>query len=198
MKKLLTAALAVAVCAVPAVASGANDPATNAAKFCKQLASNSGGTHSATFASAVRTQFPNAQNVTSSNAYGKCVSWKTRENRHETAQSQQQAQENAAKTCKKQQSDDPTGFTTQWGSDHNAYGKCVSSTARQQEQQDAQEQAQQDQNTVNAAHTCKKQRHDDPTGFATQWGTKRNAFGKCVSTTAKHHGQQQQQEQQQS
>jgi hypothetical protein len=189
MRKILTIACTAAALAAPALAQGSTDPATNAAKFCKQLQTASGGKHSATFASAVRTMFPNASNVTTTNAYGKCVSSKTRENKTETARAHQQAQKNAAKTCKQQQTSDPAGFATQWGTKSNAYGKCVSSTARAQEQQSAQQQQADDQNTVNAAKKCKAQRRDDAAGFATQWGTKRNAFGKCVSTTAKQQNQ---------
>jgi hypothetical protein len=192
VKKLLTAACLVAACAIPAAASASNDPATNASKFCKQLASASGGKHSEAYAAAVRTMFPNAKHVSANNAFGKCVSSKTKENRTETAKSQDQAHTNAAKTCKTQRSSDPSGFATQWGSNKNAYGKCVSATARAQEQQDAQQEQQEDQNTVNAAKTCKAQRKDDSAGFAQQWGTRRNAFGKCVSTTAKQQDQQDQ------
>jgi hypothetical protein len=191
MKKLLTLACTAAALAAPALASGSTDPATNAAKFCKQLQTASGGKHSQTFASAVRTMFPNASNVTANNAYGKCVSSKTRENRTETSQAAQQSQTNAARTCKQQRSSDPAGFATQWGTKKNAYGKCVSATARKQQQQAAQQQQTQDQNTVNAARTCKAQRKNDAAGFATQWGTKKNAFGKCVSTTAKQKNDQQ-------
>jgi hypothetical protein len=50
---------------------------------------------------------------------------------------------------------------------------------------------------VNAAETCRDQRNADEAGFMAQWGTndprgeeltngeKKNAFGKCVSATAK-------------
>jgi hypothetical protein len=38
---------------------------------------------------------------------------------------------------------------------------------------------------VNAAQTCKQLRKDDKDAFEEQYGTKRNAFGKCVSATAK-------------
>jgi hypothetical protein len=185
VKKLFAVACTAVACAIPAVASGANDPATNASKFCKQLAAASGGKHSETFAAAVRTMFPNARNVTAKNAHGKCVSNKTKENETETARAAKQAKRNAAKTCKEQQSSDPAGFATQWGAKKNAYGKCVSATARAQQQQAAQQEQQQDQNTVNAAKTCKAQRTNDAAGFAQQWGTRRNAFGKCVSATAK-------------
>jgi hypothetical protein len=185
MKKVLTIACTVAALAVPALASGSNDPATNASKFCKQLASASGGKHSETFAAAVRALFPNASNVTAKNAHGKCVSSKTRENKTETAKAAKQAHTNAAKTCKEQRESDAAGFATQWGTKRNAYGKCVSATARQQEQQAAAQEQTEDHNTVNAAKTCKAQRKNDAAGFATQWGTKKNAFGKCVSKTAK-------------
>jgi hypothetical protein len=189
VKKLLIIACTAVACAIPAVASGANDPATNASKFCKQLAAASGGKHSETYAAAVRALFPNARNVTARNAHGKCVSSKTKENTTETAKAAQEAKKNAAKTCKAQESSDPAGFATQWGTKKNAYGKCVSATARANRQQAAQQQAQDDQNKVNAAKTCKAQRKDDAAGFATQWGTKKNAFGKCVSATAKKQGQ---------
>ena len=189
MKKLLTVACTAVACAIPAVASGANDPATNASKFCKQLAAASGGKHSETFAAAVRTMFPNAKNVTAKNAHGKCVSNKTKENENETARAEKQAKKNAAKSCKEQQSADAAAFATQWGSKKNAYGKCVSATARAQQQQAAEQEQQEDQNTVNAAKTCKAQKNGDAAGFAQQWGTRRNAFGKCVSATAKKQGQ---------
>jgi opacity protein-like surface antigen len=136
VKKLLTAACLVAACAMPAAASASNDPATNASKFCKQLASASGGKHSDGYAAAVRTMFPNAKHVSAKNAFGKCVSSKTKENRTETAQSEQHAQTNAAKTCKAQRKNDSAGFAQQWGTKRNAFGKCVSTTAKQQDQQD--------------------------------------------------------------
>src|SRR5690242_8595431 len=93
VKTLLTVACTAVACAIPAVASGAHDPATNSAKFCKQLATASGGKHSQAYASAVRALFPNAKHVTKSNAYGKCVSSKTKENETATTSPQQQSQD---------------------------------------------------------------------------------------------------------
>jgi hypothetical protein len=185
MKKLLTIACTTAALAAPAVASASNDPATNASKFCKQLAGASGGKHSESFAAAVRVMFPNAKRVSAKNAFGKCVSAKTRENTGETNQAEEHAQKNAAKECKAQRSGDPAGFAAQWGDKKNAYGKCVSGTARKHEQEAAEQEQTEDTNTVNAARTCKAQRKDDAAGFADQWGTKGNAFGKCVSATAR-------------
>jgi hypothetical protein len=208
MKKLLTLACTTAALAAPAIAQASTDPATNAAKFCKQLASSSGGKHSDTYASAVRTAFPNAQNVTAKNAYGKCVSWKTKENRTETAKAAKQAKTNAAKECKAEQADATFAtthggntFAQQYGTGNgsNAYGKCVSQKAKAKEQAAAAQEQQEDQNTVSAAKQCKTERDADRDAFTAKYGTnhnKRNAFGKCVSKTAKAQEQEQEQQQQ--
>ena len=37
----------------------------------------------------------------------------------------------------------------------------------------------------NAAKECKAARSEDPDAFATAWGDGKNAYGKCVSATAK-------------
>ena len=59
----------------------------------------------------------------------------------------------------------------------NAFGKCVSKLAQQNEQEHS-----------NAAAQCRTERSSDPTAFATTYGTgskHRNAFGNCVSKKAK-------------
>ena len=38
---------------------------------------------------------------------------------------------------------------------------------------------------VNAAKTCKQAKKDDAEQFEKDYGSRRNAFGKCVSKTAK-------------
>jgi hypothetical protein len=38
---------------------------------------------------------------------------------------------------------------------------------------------------VNAAKTCKKLKAEQKAAFETAYGTKKNAFGKCVSKTAR-------------
>jgi hypothetical protein len=66
------------------------------------------------------------------------------------------------------------GFRTQFRS----FSACVRKTAV--------EEAQEEQTAhSNAAKECKAERTADPETFATTYGTKRNAFGKCVSTKAK-------------
>ena len=75
------------------------------------------------------------------------------------------------------------------GAGKNAFGKCVSGKVSDEIDEDVED-------TVNAAQTCRAARDADPEGFQETWGTnapkgekskgaKRNAFGKCVSATAK-------------
>ena len=85
------------------------------------------------------------------------------------------------------------------GSHKNAFGKCVSKrnaatrAARKAAKGDTTKTAKtvkaEVKADVNAAKTCKAARQDDADAFAGQWGSKRNAFGKCVSATA--HGKHQ-------
>jgi hypothetical protein len=88
---------------------------------------------------------------------------------------------NAAKECKAQRAADPAAFASKWGTnknDRNAYGKCVSATARGAVEQDTDAR-------VNAARTCRKLRTEQKTAFEQTYGTKANAFGRCVSKTAR-------------
>ena len=118
----------------------------------------------------------------------------------DTAEEVEDERANAAQECREAQEADPEGFVEQWGSNtpngekskgagKNAFGKCVSTTVKEEVEDDVED-------TVNAARTCRDAREADPEGFAEQWGTnapkgekskgaKRNAFGKCVSATAK-------------
>jgi hypothetical protein len=61
---------------------------------------------------------------------------------------------------------------------NNAYGKCVSGKARHATEQETEAR-------VNAAKTCKKLKAEQKATFEANYGTKKNAFGKCVSETAK-------------
>ena len=183
MRKLLVCVLSVAAI-VPAVASAA-DPAPsdfkNAAKYCKALRDASG----ANFASMFGTK---------KNAYGKCVSSTAKKQANENAAQEQAAQTNAAKACKAERDD--AGFAAAHGgktfaefygtgNGKNAYGKCVSGKAKQDKAAaDAQDKTEQ-QDRVNAAKSCKAAKKSDAEQFAKDYGTHRNAFGKCVSRTAK-------------
>ena len=122
------------------------------------------------------------------------------------AAAQQQARVNAAHTCKTWQAGEDaaamaafeerfgTGatFAGVFGTEANAYGKCVSMLARAQNQERREA-------TVNAANTCAAARRDTQgdaeafaglgdlgdKSFAEAFGSEKNAYGKCVSTVAK-------------
>jgi hypothetical protein len=100
---------------------------------------------------------------------------------------------NAAQTCKAERNDPNFAashdgktfqqfYGTNAGNGHgagaNAYGKCVSTIAKQNAKNDVSD-------NVSAAKTCKALKASDPDTFKTTYGAGRNAFGKCVSATAK-------------
>ena len=163
MKRLLlTAALAAAVI-TPAAASAA-DPAPadfkNAAKYCKEFKTGSGA---ANFASMFGTK---------KNAYGKCVSQTAKTTATEDAAQKKAAKSNAAKECKAE------------GLKGREYGKCVSTKAKAKKAAADKEDEAQEDDRINAAKSCKTAKKDAAT-FAAAYGTRKNAFGKCVSKTAR-------------
>jgi hypothetical protein len=88
---------------------------------------------------------------------------------------------NAAKECKAERDADAAAFTRKYGTNKNgknAYGKCVSAKAREATEQETEAR-------VDAAKTCKKLKAEQKAAFEAAYGTNRNAFGKCVSKTAK-------------
>jgi hypothetical protein len=103
---------------------------------------------------------------------------------------------NAAQQCKAEQADpnfaashDNKSFDEFYGTNQsrgngtgkNAFGKCVSGKVKAA-------QAQQNENVQNAAQQCRDERSQDPDAFKDKYGTnknKKNAFGKCVSRTAR-------------
>lgn len=172
--RLALAGAAVALAAAPglAVAQGSQQ---SAEKQCRQERTAMG---TATFAKLYVT------NKNGRNAFGKCVSHRTRQNQSD----QTNAQSNAAQQCRALRQSDPAGFKAKYGTNNNgnnAFGKCVSATARQDA--DSQE-AQQTQAESNAAKQCRTEQRSDPAAFKSKYGTHHNdrdAFGKCVSSTAK-------------
>jgi hypothetical protein len=167
MKKLIVSGALVAALAVPAAAA-ADEPtpaqARNAAKECKALRTASG------------VQNFNAMFGGKKNAFGKCVSQRAKQN----AKLPETAQKNAAKECKAERDADQAAFKAKYKN----LGKCVSERSRQKEQELAQAEQQQDVAEKNAAKKCKAARKSDPQAFAQTYGSKRNAFGKCVSRNA--------------
>jgi hypothetical protein len=126
--------------------------------------------------------------------FGACV----RKKAVEEAQEAQNAHTNAAKECKADRAEDPAQFRSDWGSNtnahsehgqgRNAFGKCVSATAKAKEhnadakdQEDATE-------FKNAAKACADERSKGEAAFNAKWGendSDSNAFGKCVSRTVR-------------
>jgi hypothetical protein len=86
----------------------------------------------------------------------------------------------AVKQCTTERNANAAAFKLTYGTlptRSNAFGKCVSKLAQQNEQEHA-----------NAAAQCRTERSGDPTGFAANYGTgpkHMNAFGNCVSQKAK-------------
>jgi hypothetical protein len=166
MKKLLIAA-ALSVVAIAPAAASAQDPNRadfkNAAKYCKEFRDGSG---KANFVAMFGTK---------KNAYGKCVSQTAKKDAAEDATQTKEARSEAVQECR----------AVKTPGSKNAFGKCVSEKAKAKKAEaDAEDEAQED-DKVNAAKSCKTAKSDDADQFGEDWGTRRNAFGKCVSATAK-------------
>ena len=172
--KFLQITAVVAVLAVPAATAMAADdnlPPSNAASAaCKAERQKMG---------ADLFKLTYGTNHNRSNALGKCISKHTPQ--------EQANQASAANQCKAERAD--ANFAAAHGGKtfdqfygtgkgKNAYAKCVSAKAKAESDADVKA-------DVEAAKACKAQRKADTAGFKTQWGTKRNAFGKCVSRTSK-------------
>jgi len=123
------------------------------------------------------------------NAFGKCVSQMERQDQSDQAS----AHSSAEKTCRSEQSSDPSAFDQKYGTTkngRNAFGKCVS---EQEKAMAASMESKQVRAEDNAAKTCRSEQMSDPSGFDQKYGTNkngRNAFGKCVSQQAKAQEQQ--------
>ncbi len=158
MRKIIVVSLLVAL-AVPTAAIAADTPPTAgslAVQSCKQQREQMGA---GTFGSTYGT------NASRSNAFGKCVS---------TVAKQQQANATqASSACAAERAANRAAFVAKYGT--NGLGKCVSQAAKQAN-------AAQMKATVNAAKQCKAL---TAAQLAAQYGTGKNAFGKCVSARAK-------------
>jgi hypothetical protein len=123
--------------------------------------------------------------------FGKCVSAKA----HEAKAERKQAKANAAKQCSEEKAADPDAFREKYGTNankKNAFGKCVSQTAKAKQKEQDQADAAEAEDQTNAAKTCDAERSADPKAFEEKYGTnhnKKNAFGKCVSQTAHQDGE---------
>src|SRR3954454_22153448 len=174
MRKLATLGALALLATTPAFAAGSTAK-SDAQKQCRAERTAMGAQ---TFRDTYGT------NKNKKNAFGKCVSHRTNQNKA----TEKTAKKNAAKECKAERAADPAGFQTQYGTGKNkknAFGKCVSQKAHAKTKQAEQSQVKAEEN---AAKQCKDERAADPAAFQTQYGTgknKKNAFGKCVSQKAK-------------
>ena len=162
-KLILTALLALVVPAAALAADGTPSPVDLAKTACKSEKAQMGK-------NTFTLTYPTSSASTATNA---CVA--KRDGRAATDL------KNGAKECKAERAADPAAFTKKYGTNKNgknAYGKCVSAKAREATEQETEAR-------VNAAKTCKKLTAEQKAAFEAAYGTKRNAFGKCVSKTAK-------------
>ena len=183
MKKITVISSLALALVLPAGASAAPQPdradKRAAQKECRTLRGSTDATRE-----AFRTLYRN---------FGACVSAKAREE----AREEQSAHKNAAKECRAERGTTPEtrqAFAEKYGTNannRNAFGKCVSQKARENEQEADAEDRQQAAEFKNAAKECDAERGDtDATrqAFAEKYGTNandRNAFGKCVSQKAR-------------
>jgi len=110
----------------------------------------------------------------------------------EEAKEEQTAHKNASQECREERADDLQAFNEKYGKNanhRNAFGKCVSLTARENEEEADQQDQEEANGLKNAAKECAAERETLGTGpFGEKYGTNendRNAFGKCVSKTAR-------------
>jgi hypothetical protein len=168
MTKTLLLIGALLALGAPAALAAPPDPSPSPAQLCRQQQASMSA---ADFAALYPGSKPKS-------AFARCVS-------RQTQQASQNA-DNAATACKAERASlGETAFADKYGTNpnkRNAFGKCVSAKAKQAA-------ASQQQATLNAAKKCKAERASlGETAFASKYGTnpnKRNAFGKCVSQTAR-------------
>ena len=116
-------------------------------------------------------------------SFGACVSAKAREE----AREEKTARANAAWECKDERSDDADGFKMKYGTNannRNAFGKCVSQKAKQNEAAADRRDRREATALKNAAEECAAERDADAQAFEGTYGEGENAFGECVSGKA--------------
>jgi hypothetical protein len=159
MRKWIFLLVGTAILCVPAVSLAATPtPAKLAAQTCRQIRAQDG---KATFRQAYHN-------------FAGCL----KQQKPATTQDIS----NAAKSCKAERSTDPAAFKAKYGTNAgntsgagaNAFGKCVSTLAKQNAKDDVSD-------SVEAAKTCKTLRSSDLATFQATYGTTKNAFGKCVA-----------------
>jgi hypothetical protein len=158
MRKLIFLLVGTAILCVPAVSLAATPtPAKLATQTCRQIRAQDG---KATFRQAYH-------------SFAGCLKQQKPDSHQDIT--------NAAKTCKAERSADPVAFKAKYGTNAgntngaaaNAFGKCVSTIAKQNAKNDVSD-------SVAAAKNCKTLKSSDLATFQATYGTTKNAFGKCV------------------
>ena len=167
MKRNLLIAAALCVAAIAPTTASAADPSPadfkNAAKFCKEFRDGAAKANFVTIFGPKK------------NAYGKCVSQTAKKTAAEDDAQAKEARSQAVEECR----------AVKTPGSKNAFGKCVSEKAKAKRAEADQEDEAQEDDRINAAQSCKAAKKADADKFATDFGTRKNAFGKCVSKTAK-------------
>jgi hypothetical protein len=195
VKKLLTTVcVAAAALAVPAGAMAKPHPTkaqkNDAKHYCQDLRASAGKQN-------FREMFGTGKNHV--NAMRNCKRSQSQELARDAKKAAKQAHATAVQECRDERSADADAFKDQYGTGKNgknAFGKCVSQHAKQHRQEAKAEENQEQETEVNAAATCRDERNQDEAAFNDKYGkngNKRNAFGKCVSSTAKKQEQEQDQ-----
>lgn len=181
MRKLGIVCALAALLVVPATAPAAKPSKAdkqNAAQQCKEQRNAMGS-------EAFRQLY--GANKSMKNAFGKCVSKFARDEMRE----RKAAKRNAAKDCKAEREADAGLFKEAYGTGKNgknAYGKCVSTKAKENKEAADEADEEKDAERVNAARACRAEQKADEDAFQETYGTnadKSNAFGKCVSSRMK-------------
>ncbi|MBA2630364.1 MAG: hypothetical protein H0U84_05005 [Thermoleophilaceae bacterium] len=174
------AAMALLVCPAGAPAKPTSDRA-QASKECKAERGHHPATREA-FAAKYGTG-------SGKNAFGRCVSKKTREE----AAERRKARSSASRACRAERHEmGSEAFTDKYGTGKrgkNAFGKCVSAKSRKTTAEQDQQDQEQAEATKNAAKECAAERDSlGEDAFGEKYGTNKNgknAFGKCVSGKAR-------------
>src|SRR3954454_2514683 len=136
MRKLAILGALVALLATPALATASSTAKTSAQKQCRAERTAMG---TQTFRDTYGT------NKNKKNAFGKCVSHRTSQNKA----TEKASQKSAAKDCKAERAADPAAFQQKYGKNgnkKNAFGKCVSQKAKAKTKQAEQNQVQAEEN----------------------------------------------------
>lgn len=189
MRTRLWVAGALACLAATPAAALAGKPAdkdkTNAAKECRAERGTTDATREA-FAAKYGTESSKGKN-----AFGKCVSSRAKDERAE----RRKAKRNAARDCREEREElGLEAFREKYGTakskGRNAFGKCVSKQASKDMKKADRADRKQMKRIRNAAQACAAEREEiGEQAFAEKYGTekskRKNAFGKCVSGTAR-------------